>query len=63
LVPDSGTEDGTRPRIDDATDGLLPTTLDAAVTSSEGGPAYWADLARRLAPPFARSPSRQRVLA
>jgi SRSO17 transposase len=49
--------------IDEATDGPLPTTPDATVTSSEGGPAYLADMARRLAPPFARSPSRQRVMA
>jgi len=50
-------------RIDEATDGPLPTTPDATVTSIEGGPAYLADMARRLAPHFARSQSRQRVMA
>jgi SRSO17 transposase len=50
-------------RIDEATDGPLPTTPDATVTSIEGGRAYLADMARRLAPHFARSQSRQRVMA
>jgi SRSO17 transposase len=50
-------------RIDEATDGPLPTTPDAIVTSIEGGRAYLADMARRLAPHFARSQSRQRVMA
>jgi len=50
-------------RIDEATDGPQPTTPDATATSIEGGRAYLADLARRLAPHVARSPSRQRVMA
>jgi hypothetical protein len=51
------------PRITEATDGPLPTTADATASSLKGGRAYWADIARRLAPYFARSESRQRVLA
>jgi SRSO17 transposase len=50
-------------RIDEATDGPLPTTPEATATSIEGGRAYLADMARRLAPHFARSQSRQRVMA
>jgi SRSO17 transposase len=50
-------------RIDEATDGPLRTTPDATATSIEGGRAYLADMARRLAPHFARSQSRQRVMA
>jgi hypothetical protein len=34
-------------RIDEATDGPLPTTPDATVTRIEGGPAYLVDMARR----------------
>jgi SRSO17 transposase len=51
------------PRIDAATDGPLRTTPDATATSIEGGRAYVADMARRLAPHVARSQSRQRVMA
>jgi SRSO17 transposase len=51
------------PRIDEATDGPLPTTLDATATSFEGGRADLAEMARRLAPHVARSPSRHRVMA
>jgi SRSO17 transposase len=51
------------PWIDDTTDGPLPTTTDATASSLEGGRAYLADMARRLAPYFARSESRQRVMA
>ena len=51
------------PRIEEATDGPLLTTPDATATSIEGGQAYLADVARRLAPYFGRSQSRQRVMA
>jgi hypothetical protein len=50
-------------RIDEATDGPLPTTPDATVTRIEGGPAYLANMARQWAPHVARSPSRPRVMA
>ena len=50
-------------RIEEATDGPLRATPDATATSIEGGQAYLADMARRLAPYFARSQSRQRVMA
>lgn len=40
-----------------------PTTTDAAASTIEGGRAYVADMARRLAPYFARSGSRQHALA
>jgi SRSO17 transposase len=36
---------------------------DEAASTVQGGFAYWADMQRRLAPYFARSESRQRVLA
>src|SRR6478672_8037720 len=49
-------------RIEEATDGPLLTTPDATATSIEGGQAYLADVARRLAPYFGRSQSRQRVM-
>ena len=49
-------------RIEEATDGPLLTTPDATATSIEGGQAYWADVARRLAPYFARSETRHRVM-
>ena len=50
------------PQINEATDRLLATTTDATASSLEGGRAYLADIARRLAPYFARSESRQRVM-
>jgi SRSO17 transposase len=50
-------------RINEATDTALPTTTDATARSLEGGRAYLADIARRLAPHFTRSQSRQRVMA
>ena len=40
-----------------------PATTDATARTSEGGRAYVADMARRLAPYSARSGSRQRTLA
>jgi SRSO17 transposase len=51
------------PRINETTDGPLPTTTEVTASSLEGGRAYLADIARRLAPHFARSESRQRVMA
>jgi hypothetical protein len=48
---------------DAATQGPLPTTTEATASTIEGGRAYLADLARRLAPYFARAGSRQRALA
>jgi SRSO17 transposase len=51
------------PRINEAPDTALPMTTDATASSLEGGRAYLADIARRLAPPFTRSQSRQRVMA
>jgi SRSO17 transposase len=45
------------------TDISCPTTTDATASTIEGGRAYVADMARRLAPYFARSESRQRALA
>jgi SRSO17 transposase len=55
-------EDGTMQQINDATERPLATTTDATASSIEGGQAYLADIARRLAPYFARSESRQRVM-
>jgi SRSO17 transposase len=40
-----------------------PATTDATASTIEGGRAYVADMARRLAPYFARSGSRQHALA
>ena len=37
--------------------------MDATASTIAGGQAYMADMARRLAPYFARSQSRDRVLA
>jgi SRSO17 transposase len=47
--------------INEATDRSLPTTR--TDSSIAGGPAYMADIARRLARYFVRSQSRQRVMA
>jgi SRSO17 transposase len=49
-------------QIDDATQGPLSTS-EAMARTIEGGLAYLADVARRLAPYFARSESRQRASA
>jgi SRSO17 transposase len=49
-------------QIDDPTQGPLSTT-EATARTIEGGLAYLADVARRLAPYFARSESRQRASA
>jgi hypothetical protein len=40
-----------------------PATIDATASTIEGGRAYVADMARRLAPYFARSGSRQHAMA
>jgi hypothetical protein len=40
-----------------------PASTDATASTIEGGRAYMADMARRLAPDVARSGSRQRALA
>ena len=50
-------------RIDDTAHERLRTITDATASIIEGGLAYFADIARRLAPYFARSESRQRALA
>ena len=50
-------------RIDDTAHERLQTITDATASIIEGGLAYFADIARRLAPYFARSESRQRALA
>jgi SRSO17 transposase len=62
LVPDLKKEDGTMGQIEDITQGPLSTT-EATARTIEGGLAYLADVARRLAPYFARSESRQRASA
>jgi hypothetical protein len=49
--------------IDDRNARSLATPTDATASTIAGGRAYMADVARRLAPYFARSPSRDRVLA
>jgi SRSO17 transposase len=50
-------------RIDDTTELSTLAATDATASSIVGGQAYLADVARRLAPYFARSQSRHRVLA
>jgi SRSO17 transposase len=56
-------EDGTMRQSDDTTASSLSTPKDATANTIVGGRAYMADVARRLAPYFARSQSRDRVLA
>jgi SRSO17 transposase len=56
-------EDGTMRQIDDTPASSLWIPTDATASTIAGGQAYLADLARRLAPYFARSQSRDRVLA
>jgi SRSO17 transposase len=51
------------PRIDDTTELSTLAATDATASSIVGGQAYLADVARRLAPYFARSQSRHRVMA
>jgi SRSO17 transposase len=50
-------------RIDDTSDLSTLAASDATAITIAGGQAYMADVARRLAPYFARSESRQRVMA
>ena len=50
-------------QIDDTTASSLSTPTAATASTIAGGQAYLADMARRLAPYFARSQSRDRVLA
>jgi SRSO17 transposase len=56
-------EDGTMLQRNETTPGPLSPTAEATARIIEGGPAYLADIARRLAPYFARSESRQRASA
>src|SRR2546428_13509964 len=56
-------EDGTMRQIDDPTASSLSIPTAATASTIEGGRAYLTDIARRLAPYFARSQSRDRVLA
>jgi SRSO17 transposase len=56
-------EDGTMRQSDDTTTSSLSTPTDPTASTIAGGRAYLADVARRLAPDFARSQSRDRVLA
>ena len=63
MVPYPGREDGTLQRIDDTTELSMLAATDATASSIVGGQAYLADVARRLAPYFARSQSRHRVMA
>jgi SRSO17 transposase len=51
------------PRIDETTEISMLAATDATASTMAGGQAYLADVARRLAPYFARSQSRHRVLA
>lgn len=50
-------------QIDDTDERSLSPPTDATASTIAGGRAYMADMARRLAPYFARSQSRDRVLA
>jgi SRSO17 transposase len=50
-------------QLDDTHERSLSTPTAATASTIAGGQAYLADVARRLAPYFARSPSRDRVLA
>jgi SRSO17 transposase len=50
-------------RLNEVADEPLPATTDATASTMEGGRAYLADIARRLAPYFARAECRQRALA
>jgi SRSO17 transposase len=56
-------EDGTMRRIDETAQELRPTATNATDSTITGGLAYVADMARRLAPYFARSESSQRTMA
>jgi SRSO17 transposase len=62
LVSNSSKEDETMRQRDTTTKISCPATTDATASTIEGGRAYVADMARRLAPYFARSGSRQHAL-
>jgi SRSO17 transposase len=50
-------------RLNTSTESSQPATTGATASTIEGGLGYLADITRRLAPYFARSESRQRVMA
>jgi SRSO17 transposase len=50
-------------QIDDPPASSLSPPMEATASTIAGGRAYMADMARRLAPSFARAQSRDRVLA
>jgi SRSO17 transposase len=50
-------------RSEELTEAFIPATPDATASAIAGGQAYLADVAQRLAPYFARSASRHRVMA
>src|SRR5499426_3464086 len=50
-------------QLDDTDESSLSPLTDATASTIAGGRAYMADMGRRLAPYFARSQSRDRVLA
>jgi SRSO17 transposase len=50
-------------RLDESTEAFIPATPEATASAIAGGQAYLADIAQRLAPYFARSESRPRVMA
>jgi SRSO17 transposase len=56
-------EDGTMRQSDDTSASSVAAPADATADDIAGGRAYMADVARRLGPYFARSQSRDRVLA
>jgi hypothetical protein len=51
------------PRIDETTVLSTLAATDSTASPIAGGQAYMADVARRLAPSFTRSPSRHRAQA
>jgi hypothetical protein len=56
-------EDETMRPSETSTEISCPASIDATASTIAGGRAYLTDMARRLAPYVARSPSRDRVLA
>ena len=63
MVSNALQEDETRRQSETSTELSGPASIDATASPIEGGRAYWTAMARRLAPLFARSQSRQRALA
>jgi SRSO17 transposase len=63
LVSNSLKEDETMRQSDTSTEISCPALSDATASTIEGGRAYVTDMARRLAPVFARSQSWQRAQA